>query len=158
MREIIFRGKSLLHKQWYYGSLLDPDFEKKGYCLITQLYSDANARPISEPIKFLPFVVKAETVGEYTGLTDTNAKHIYEGDVVESRASENPEDWKRWLVSWQDGAFWFSTEPKKKRKHTYCLEDTLCEDNIAFYGLVVVGNIHDNPELMKEGAHGTNGM
>lgn len=158
MREYLFRaktepcskdaisGKIELKPKWVYGYI------DLGYM------QDEKGAIISDEKAHSAYRCQYSTIGQYTGLPDTNNQRIFEGDVVESRASENPEDWKRWLVGWQDGAFWFSTEPKKKRKRTYCLEDTLCEDNIAFYGLVVIGNIHDNPELIKEDAHGTNGM
>lgn len=162
MHEIIFKGKQIHSKEWIEGyyfkhdsvkTCLSSDDPKTKHLIGFDGFCDWGFEP---PLQFVEII--PETLCRYTGLPDVSNQPIFEGDVVESRASENPEDWKRWLVSWQDGAFWFSTEPKKKRKRTYCLEDTLCEDNIAFYGLVVIGNIHDNPELIKEDAHGTNGV
>ena len=89
-----------------------------------------------------------ETVAHCTGLKDKNGKLIFTGDIVESRASENQADWKRWVVGFSDGSFCFNRKNPKKRKHKY-EENLLCVDEIELYGLTVIGNIHDNPELLE---------
>ena len=89
-----------------------------------------------------------KTVGQCTGLEDKNGKLIFEGDILESRASENKEDWKKWVVTFSDGSFCFEREIPRKRKYKY-EENLLCVDEIELYGLTVIGNIHDNPELLQ---------
>ena len=93
-------------------------------------------------------LVNAKTVGQCTGLKDKNGKLIFEGDILESRASENKEDWKKWVVTFSDGSFCFEREIPRKRKHKY-EQNLLCIDEIELYGLIVIGNIHDNPELLQ---------
>ena len=86
------------------------------------------------------------TVGQYTGLKDKKGKRIFEGDVLESQIGDR----HRWIVSYIDGGFEIAQmgiKPKKRKLQSNT--DTLCADNIAFYDLVVVGNIHDNPELLE---------
>lgn len=85
---------------------------------------------------------------QFTGLQDKWGVDIFEGHILESRASENEKDWKRWICVFQDGSFCFEAEAgKKKRKYE---QNLLCEDNIDLYGLVIIGTIYLHPELMEE--------
>lgn len=136
MREILFRGK-LNNGKWAYGNL---EVKKQGMCIVTP-----NDMIIGSYGQVIP-----ETVGQYTGLTDKNGTKIFEWDIVESRASKNKEDWKMWLIGFSDGSFCFNRKIPKKRKRRY-EQNLLCEDEVELYGLVIVGNIHDNPELLKGG-------
>lgn len=85
-----------------------------------------------------------------TGLTDINDNEIFEGDILLSTASENQEDWKKWRVHYADGRFLIDYKqiPKDKRKRKKLELEDLCEDNVWLYGLEVIGNIYENPELM----------
>ena len=94
------------------------------------------------------YEVIPETVVRCTGLQDKNGKLISEGDILESRASENKEDWKRWVVQFIDGSFCFEREIPRKRKHKY-EQNLLCVDEIELYGLIEIGNIHDDKELLE---------
>ena len=85
---------------------------------------------------------------QFTGLKDKKGKEIFEGDIFESRASENKADWKRWVCVYQDGSFCFETEIGKRKKKIE--QNMLCDDEIKLYGLVVIGNIYENPKLMEE--------
>lgn len=40
--------------------------------------------------------------------------------------------------------------PKDKRKRKNLELEDLCEDNVWFYGLEVIGNIYENPEMMEK--------
>lgn len=138
MREILFRGKSKINGEWVYG-----------------FYSGENCSEIFSPtfkqdniiIKGSGFwvEVEAETVGEYTGLTDANCVRIFEGDIInfnECRGiikfGEYPNSWEDedfvlgFYVDWIDHAF-------RKDFVLWAKKRTI----------QVVGNIHDNPELLK---------
>lgn len=131
MREILFRGKrtddgewvygSIVHQTDYYGDKCDRWFILEG--------DHTNDYDIDCPIE-----VRKETVGQYTGLTDKNGRRIFEWDVVEYR------DYGNLAVAWDDGAF------QLMREDTFY--DML--DHYTIGVAVVVGNIHDNPELMEE--------
>lgn len=140
MREILFRGKRKDNGEWFEGFYCKSG--EKAYII----YDNEIAIGYVSMKEVIP-----ETVGQYTGLCDKTGKKIFEGDIVESRASEVKEDWKIWQVGFEDGCFVFdsvrkSIKSRRKFKHE---QNMLCVDEIKFYGLEVIGNIHDNPDLMR---------
>lgn len=146
MRDILFRGKRVDNGEWVCGSLdIIPDGRVE---IGVKCIAPPDCDPMWQKILITHEVIP-ETVGQYTGLTDKNGVKIFEGDIVESRASENKEDWKKWTVLFQDGSFCFEREIPKKRKHKY-EQNLLCVDEIELYGLTIIGNIHDNSELLGE--------
>lgn len=83
--------------------------------------------------------VRPETVGQYTGLTDKNGKKIFEGDIIEYEGANK----NRAAVVFAEGAFSFSVRGKYNTPFADCqygVPSECCE---------VIGNIHDNPELLK---------
>ena len=77
------------------------------------------------------YQVKPETVGQFTGLTDKNGKKVFEGDIIKAIAS-NPvgEDVQATVIVRLD-----DYELMWDIEHSHEIE--------------VIGNIHDNPELLK---------
>jgi len=139
MREIKFRGKSLRDGEWFYGNLFDRD--TKGNTHITTLERGC-------------LVIDPETVGQYTGLHDKKDQEIYEGDILfvefADRSGGNQlVGWNEETASWgimntyeyqsiKDGDDW--PEFKNHTLIAFLKHAIICE---------VVGNIHDNPELMN---------
>ena len=135
----IFKGKRKDNGEWVEGFLSKSRGENKQL----ELCIDHEEKGV-----MCSSIVIPETVGQCTGLKDKNGKLIFEGDIVESRASENKEDWKRWVVQFTDGSFCFEREIPRKRKYKY-EQNLLGIDNIELYGLTVIGNVYDNPELLE---------
>ena len=139
MREILFRGKRTDYGTWVCGSLLCFKDGDMFICCEDYIPDIQNK-----------YQVDPSTVGQYTGVPDKHGVKIFEGDIVESRASEVREEWKRWAVVWEDGGFEFVRDVSQRKKHKH-EANTLCSDEIELYGLAVVGNIYDNPEMLKGG-------
>ena len=134
MREILFRGISRDTQTFVFGDLLRGE---DGDCDICVNDLDTNEKN--------KFPVYPETVGQFTGLYDKNGTKIFEGDIVEIKdfthgcALNYKQPTSRWVVHWKEGTARF------------CIDymDILPFD---FTKSEIVGNIHDNSELLKEGA------
>lgn len=137
MREILFRGKSKAIGEWYHGNL---DVNIKGICIIT---------PDDTPIgKYGQ--VDPETVGQFTGLTDKNCTKIFEGDIVKNKYNNI------FVVKYgkHDLACCGCCYQSHEAVGFYLSDgrDCACSDEDVWGNIEVVGNIHDNPELLKGGA------
>lgn len=156
MREILFRGK-LNNGSWAYGNL---EVKTDGICIIT---------PDDTPIGSYGQVI-AETVGQYTGLTDKNGKKIFEGDIVKIV------DFQMGVVVQEGGTFGIGINPSIdwdyldseictitgcENRPYFCRNDNFCsfwelmwnynqEENSCCV-VEIIGNIHDTPELLKGG-------
>lgn len=75
---------------------------------------------------------------EYTGLKDKNNKEIYEGDILSDGNNEKP-----YKVIFENGSFRAEFEGYFE-EHSFDLIDVVAQ------GCEVVGNIYENPELIKE--------
>jgi uncharacterized phage protein (TIGR01671 family) len=143
MREILFRGKRTHNGEWVYGDLIR---NSKVDCF-TYIAKGTGCKvddaEIGKAVKVFP-----STVGQYTGLTDKNRKKIFEGDIVRTKHG----DVKKIIYKDYWGAFGveygllFDKESGKHVKAHGGLSH--------FYGdsqfYEVIGNIHDNPELLEE--------
>jgi uncharacterized phage protein (TIGR01671 family) len=78
--------------------------------------------------------VDPKTVGQFTGLTDKNGKKIFEHDIVQAHFRNNHSK-QTFRVIFDDGMFLFDNNHVKVPKYD-------------IYSMKVIGNIHDNPELL----------
>jgi uncharacterized phage protein (TIGR01671 family) len=122
MREILFRGKAI-NDNWYYGFPL----------IFTE-----DCVFMTAPHTYNKAVIP-ESVSEFTGLTDKNGTKIFEGDIVKFSYDENDENPTFYSIEWKsDRACFGYAETADKMLE---IDAFHCE---------VIGNIHDNPELLKE--------
>ena len=152
MREILFRGKRIYDGAWVEGNLIVDENGKKHIITHDVIEEDGHHLRIDSD---LPVFFEQDTIGQYTGLTDKNGKKIFEGDIVKvehdinetfSRGSIEQNSLEVWdevvdtvditeVVSFINGSF------------------TVAEWDLGWfklYEIEVIGNIHDNPELLKE--------
>lgn len=136
MRKILFRGKRLDNGKWVNGYVTRiKHSDDKGK--VESYYFNA----LDELGWVAECVVSAETVCQYTGLTDKNGRKIFEGDILLYIDRECPNDILRELVAW-NGFSWVA----RMGKRDIVMTEWECKH------MEVIGNILDNPELMEKGA------
>lgn len=149
MREILFRGKRLENGEWAYGFLVKMF---GAYCIIDK--DDENTA----------YEVIPETVGQYTGLIDKNGVNIFEGDIVDLFGMKGK-------VVQECGAFGIGfmktidydlleSKIPFNNSANFCFNDNFIslwevfwnyeQDDNPLYEVEVIGNFHDNPELLEK--------
>lgn len=120
MREILFRGKRISGGEWISGFLVDE-------------------KHIGDWVEAEP--IYPETVGQFTGLTDKNGKKIFEGDIIEcwsegvkAKGTVQQNRGGLWIIypAWQKHIMW-----------------GLCPNEDGSTDVEIIGNIHDNQELLQ---------
>lgn len=79
---------------------------------------------------------------QYTGLKDKNGKEIFEGDIYKDIYKDKNEIG---IIEFKIGCFWCVSD-----------DDPFEISSMNVY-LEIIGNIHENLELLKESTHDTNG-
>lgn len=138
MREILFRGQTrkkgekvrldgtLIDSNWVYGGVF-PNNKGGDFAIIYQQYPEIKK-----------YTVYADTVGQYTGLTDKNGKKIFEGDIVKYGDTVH-----KVVFEQRNGTAYFGL--------VYSTLETL---SFGYYQdlkqIEVIGNIYDNPKLLEQ--------
>ena len=133
MREILFSGKSKDNDVWVEGY----------YCgkVNKTIFSPAedSAQIVDKDLYWHEVI--PETVGQYTGLQDKNGKMIFEGDIVKCISKFDAKD----MVVIFETAEFHLVNCQRYKNYTECC-------GYRYFGTLeteVIGNIHDNPELLK---------
>lgn len=157
MREILFRGKRIDNGEWVEGqTIVVIHQDDNDLIFMPQRGEDVKADPMDGNDRALTSIygnyyqILPQTVGQYTGLTDKNGRRIFEGDIV---GAKHPEQRKAVPCLVGFGEFedvdsldnynysgWFL------KAYGKCL--SILEPEKGGIELEVIGNIHDNPELL----------
>lgn len=136
MREILFRGKSI-HGEWIYGYLN----QHRG-----NIWYDCDCEPIADGCYYINdwqakidtgmygqnYKVDPDTIGQFTGLEDKLGTKIFEGDVIDDLGVE-------YIVVFDSDYAQFRGK----------FDGWNAEISHIASRCEVIGNIHDNPELLE---------
>ncbi len=136
-REAKFRGKRKLNGAWVYGSLIQIGND---WCQIIPSNTEY------DDVRNSMIRVISETVGEFTGLLDKNKTEIYEGDILKSKPYMFNGTYVIGQVIFKtERSQWLVEEIDDKWKDTEILFEVLQPSHET----EIIGNIFDNPELLK---------
>ena len=129
MREIKFRGKSKDTGKWVYGCYT---YSKKTNRHLIWIQSEDN----TEFWHTCPIEVDPSTVGQHIGVRDKNGTDVFDGDLIQDANG------KLYRIIWGNDLMWLAVTNEKQGN---CYSPKV----LIRRGAVVIGNIHDNPELMQ---------
>lgn len=134
MRERIQRAKTVGTNTWIEGTYFPPENTMISHELSVFNYA------------YMDYVVVPETVGDYTGIVDKHGTRVFEGDIVKTKYG------RLCIVVW----FFSPSHNGWDLQPINTVENCLhmkCPDAYDLYreeNLEVVGNVHDNPELLED--------
>ena len=132
MREILFRGKRIDNGEWVYGHF----YETRG--------NGKNVFRIYEGLNHKHHTIIPETIGRYTGLIDKNGTKSFEGDIVRHHNGCFGNAVEKGKVYWDERSCGWRRTSNGAFHHgivgTYKMSPECVYE--------VIGNIHDNPELI----------
>jgi uncharacterized phage protein (TIGR01671 family) len=135
MREILFRGQTRrkgekvrmdgtpVESNWVYGGVLQGTGD---HSIIYQTEPDIEKK-----------VVYTDTLGQFTGMADANGAKIFEGDIIKTVSNNDYA-----VVKYNDDETEFYAD--------FSDIAVYCGLGATFYScdIEIIGNIHDNPELL----------
>lgn len=143
MREILFRGKKweksvFDETDWIYGSLIDSGNHSQ--IAIYPWFDGASSMSVRQLVYSRMETVIPETIGQYTGLPDKNGNKIFEGDIVKFGDITG-------IINYSFGCYCVKTnKPDWKSRNNPAIDIVFNEYPNE---IEIIGNIHDNPELLE---------
>lgn len=148
MRKILFRGKRTDNGRWTEGYFVEDEVDTYHAYIVTYAHWEIDEDGDTDLMETEVYEVIPETIGQYTGLKDKNNTRIFEGDIVQNLDNSR-------VYQVKIGAFF----PKLYGRPIFgsniygpYFQDIDGRQFIisAEPDVKIIGNIHDNPELMEE--------
>lgn len=128
MRTILFRGKKLGTNEWI-----------EGFYLQRREAEYPDIYPSIMTVAHKTFYVRPETVSQYIGKSDITGKRIFEHDIVRLEGGSHSDKMAFKAIATLNGY--------DRSGLNYCFCDIR---KIGVENIKIIGNIHDNPALVKE--------
>lgn len=131
---IKFRGKCIKTKEWVYGYVVKRGSE---WFIDYETVDWVSQSPLGK-IKYHKIKVDERTIGQYVGFSVPNCSEIFADDIVKFKVSDGLTEFKGvGKVYFENGEF--------RLNSIHSLWDYVRNGEIE-----VLGNIHDNPELLNK--------
>lgn len=156
MRTIKFRGKCCHSDTWAFGNLVDYGEDENPEIHGFDVFGEGHDVWGEERGVWREPTVERDTIGQFTGLYDKNGKEIYEGDILRYPAEDkfDEENFVSFEVFWHDNDCANNHVGWQMDRHHFhgniCGARELSRFLPKYTNkMVVIGNIHDNPELLE---------
>ena len=140
MREILFRGKRVNNGEWVYGYYV----KANSHYHLHGIHADyiitlatSNGGYLTPTIKY---AIDPATIGQYTGMTGRDYKKLFEGDIVQYHCCPNGNICEPEIIIFGESGW-------QTKSIKLAVADEL--NLMVARGYEVIGNIFDNPELLK---------
>ena len=144
-RKILFRGKTIdgVWVQGYFYQIMD--VENK--VLHNMIMRDKSNIDVFDGKPFqASYMIKPETISQFTGLYDKNGTPIFEGDILKECDRYVPFYEHPIVIDYKHGSFQY----REIDEYDYRISIDDTEYGISNFGVFkVIGNIYDNPELLE---------
>ena len=140
MRDVLFRGKRIDNGEWVCGYLICSNDHKRAF--IGDLDFDLPERDFVSVDELDVVEVDLNTVDQYTGITDTCGTTIFENDICrfDNEEPRSEDRFTNYAIQWDRVNCRFIVVDAENCEYVL--------DEFFSKFAVVIGNIHDNSELM----------
>lgn len=152
MREILFRGKSCENGDWCEGTLVIHKYYRSSSeekdCRIVDMIYGIDDDGFAYYHSGCDESCDPKTIGQFTGLVDKNGKKVFEGDILSIECYDGGSLFEP-SCTWHENAEVIWSQEHFGWYAKFADEELSLWEYDDSKTIEVIGNIHDNPELME---------